>query len=195
MSSGAGGSSPEERRAADLAAETRRRAEDLAQETTAKAGDLAEVTAAKALALAKALSETLAEIARRLDLYSAFGRRSRRIIIALAVSFAVDVTLTVVLSIVAIQANGTADTNSQLVQEVNAEQAALHAAQLTVCANGNTFRADQNIIWRRFVAILTTPTATSTKAQVAAADKLAAQFLAYVGTVNHPVDCAALYGK
>jgi hypothetical protein len=193
MSSSAGAGNPEERRAADLADETRRRAEDLAQETTAKADSLAQATAAKAFALAASLDQTLVKIAERLDRYSAFGRRSRQIIIALAVSFALDITLTVVLSIVAIQAAGTAITSAQLVQELHVQQTALHAAQLTVCANGNRFRADQNVIWRRFIAILTTPTATSTKAQVAKADKLAAQFLAYVGTVNHPVDCAALY--
>jgi hypothetical protein len=195
MSSSAGEGSPEERRAADLAAETRRKAEDLAQETTATAGDLAEVTAAKALTLASALSETLEEIARRLDLYSAFGRRSRRIIIALAVSFVLDVTLTVVLSIVAIQAHGTASTNAQLVEELHVQQTALHAAQLTVCANGNVFRADQNTIWRDFISLITKPAAGEPPAQVAKTDQLAMQFLTYVAAVNHPVDCAALYGK
>ena len=154
-----------------------------------------EETAAQALALASDLSETLGEIERRLDLYSAFGRRSRQVIIALAVSIVLDVTLTIVLSIVAIQAHGTASTNAQLVGELHAQQAALHGAQLTACANGNTFRADQNVIWEDFVHILTTPTPSSTKAQIAQADKLAAQFLAYVATVNHPMNCAALYGK
>lgn len=154
-----------------------------------------EEAAARALALASDLSDALAAIAGRLERYSAFGKRSRRIIIALAVSFTVDIVLTVVLGFTALSAHDTANANSLLVREVNAAQVALHAAQLTVCGNGNAFRADQNVIWHRFVGILTTPTATSTKAQAAEADKLAAQFLGYVGAVNHPVNCARLYGR
>jgi hypothetical protein len=147
-----------------------------------------------ALALAEALGETLGEISRRLEEYSAFGKRSRQIIIALSVSFVLDVIITVVLSIVALQAHGTASTNAQLVQELHTQQAALHTEQLASCADGNTFRADQDIIWQDFIRILTTPTATSTKAQEAAADKLASEFLKYVTTVNHAIDCTALYG-
>lgn len=202
MSSSAGEGSPEERLAADLAAETQRKAEDLAEETAATAGSLAEATAAKALALASALSATLTEIARRLDEYSAFGRRSRQIItklrrinIALAVSLSLDIILTVVLGFTAFSAHGTADSNAQLVQELHVQQTALHAAQLTVCANGNIFRADQDTIWRDFIGLITKPAAGESPAQVAKTNQLAAQFLSYVGSVNHPVNCKALYGK
>lgn len=196
MSSGATGPSPdEEQRAADLAAGVEQRAEDLAEETAAKAGSLAEETAAKAFALAAALSDTLTEIARRLDQYSAFGKRSRRIIIALAVSFTLDIILTVVLGLTAFQAHGTAYSNAQLVQELHMQQAGLRAAQLEACAGGNTFRADQDIIWQDFIRIATTPAPGSTKAQITAADKIAAQFLAYITIVNRPVNCTALYGK
>lgn len=195
MSSSAGEGSPEERLAADLAAETQRKAEDLAQETAATAGSLAEATAARALALASALSATLTEIARRLDKYSAFGKRSRKIIIALAASFSLDIILTVVLGLTAFSAHDTANANSRLVQEVDAAQLALHAAQLTVCANGNRFRADQDTIWRDFIGLITKPAAGEPAAQVAKTDQLAMRFLTYVAAVNHPVDCAALYGK
>jgi hypothetical protein len=184
MGSGVIEGSPQERPAADLAAETQR-----------KADDLAAVAAAKALALAATLSATLGEIGRRLDAYSAFGRRSRRIIIALAGSFALDVIFTVVLGIVAFLAHGTAATNTQLVQEVHMQQAALQAAQLAACANGNVFRDNQTTIWRDFIAIITKAEAGQTQAQLAQSEKLAAQFLAYVTTVNHPVNCTVLYGK
>lgn len=192
MSSSATGGSPGEQPAADLAAETQRKADDLA--AAAGAGPLSDF-AARALALAGALSETLGEIGRRLDQYSAFGKRSRRIIVALVVSFALDITLTVVLGIVAFLAHGTADTNSQLVREVHMQQAALQAAQLQACANGNVFRENQTTIWRDFIAIITKAETGQTPAQVAESEKLAAQFLAYVSTVNHPVDCVKLYGS
>jgi hypothetical protein len=160
----------------------------LAEETAATASSLAEETAAKAMALAKALGETLKQIAERLDEYSAFGRNSRKIILALAVSFALDIALTVVLGLTAFQAHSTAATNSLLVQEV-------HASQLTSCANGNIFRADQDVIWKDFIGLLAAPTPGEAASQVAKVDKVAAQFLAYVAVVNHPINCTALYGK
>ena len=135
-----------------------------------------------------ALQQTVDEI-------TGYSRRTRKLMWALAGSLVLDITLTVVLSIVAFQAHGTASTNAELVQELHMQQSALHAAQLEACAGGNTFRADQDVIWGRFIGILTTPTATSTKAEVAKADKIAAQFLAYISQVNHPVNCAELYGK
>lgn len=182
-------------RADELAAEVTAKADELAAETSAKADALSEETAARAVSLALALSKTLAEIARRLDRYSAFGKRSRKIIIALMVSFVLDITLTIVLGFTAFTAHSTANTSAPLVQALHTQQAALHAAQLQACAGGNTFRSDQNIIWRDFIRILITPTAASTKAEIEAADKLAAQFLRYVTTVNRPVNCTALYGK
>ena len=152
-----------------------------------RADDLAGETAGRALALASALSDTLAEIGRRLDQYSAFGRRSRRIIIALAVSFALDITLTIVLGFTAFSAHDTASANAQQGRE-------LHAAQLMSCANGNVFRDNQTTIWRDFIVIITKAETGQSPAQVAKSQKLAAEFLAYVATVNHPVNCTALYG-
>jgi hypothetical protein len=184
MGSDATGGSPQERPAADLAAETQRKADALA--AVAAAGPLSDF-AAKALALAATLSATLGEIGRRLDAYSAFGRRSRRIIIALAVSFALDIILTVVLGIVAFQTHGAAAVNTEQGRE-------LHAAQLMACANGNVFRDNQTTIWRDFIVIITRAETGQTPAQVAKSEKLASQFLAYVATVNHPVDCTVLYG-
>jgi hypothetical protein len=160
----------------------------------AAADNLAAVTAAKALALVKALGETLAEIGRRLEQYSAFGRRSRQIILGLAVSFALDIIITIVLGLTALAAHGTAAANAQLVQELHAQQVALHTDQLASCANGNTFRSDQDTIWRDFITLITKPAAGEPPAQVAKTNKLAMQFLAYVSTVNHPVNCKALYG-
>lgn len=202
MSSGASGDSPEERPAADLAAEALRTAERLAQATTANGGGPAEAIAARGLALASALSEILTEIARRLDEYSAFGKRSRKILtrlrrmgIGLAVSLVLDIILTIVLGLTAVSAAGTAAANSQLVQELHAQQIALHSEQLASCANGNTFRADQDTIWRDFIGLITKPAAGESPAQGAKTGQLARQFLAYVAMVNHPVNCAALYGK
>jgi hypothetical protein len=165
-----------------------RRTAGEAAEKTAAAGDVAGETASRALALASALSEALGEITRRLSEYSAFGRRSRQVIIALAVSFALDIVLTVALGLTALSAHGTANANDHLVQ-------ALHASQLTSCASGNVFRADQDTIWRDFISLIAKPSPGETAAQAARTARLAAQFLAYIATVNHPVNCTALYGR
>jgi len=205
MSSGeTGGSSPgdppaAEASAAELAAgvesRAQARAEELAAETTAKADDLAEETAAKALGLAAALDDTLTQIAGRLDRYAVYGRRSRKIIIGLAVSFALDVIITIVLGFTAFSAHNTASANAGLVRGLHNAQVQLHAAQLEACSAGNVFRADQDTIWQGFIHIITAKPAPGTpESQVKAADKLAAQFLAYVAKVNHPVNCEALYG-
>lgn len=183
-------------RAADLARETSARAEELAAETSAKAAGLAIETAAKALELATQLTETLDKIGKRLEEYAVYGRRSRRIIIALTVSFALDIVLTIVLGFTAFSAHSTASTNASLVSGLHTAQVQLRAAQLEACAGGNTFRADQDIIWEDFIHVLIAkPAAGTPESQIEAADKLAAQFLAYVAKVNHPVNCEALYGN
>jgi hypothetical protein len=188
MNSGATGDSPEERRASDLAAETTAKASELAEKTAATADDLAEETAARALALASALSTTLGEIARRLNEYSAFGRRSRRIIIALAVSFALDIILTVVLGYTAFQAHSTADGNARLTQQ-------MHVAQLQSCDGTNKFRAAQDVIWEKFISLATQPAPGEPKAQAERAARIGAQFLAYVKKADTPINCTARYGK
>lgn len=136
------------------------------------------------------------------DDMTGYSRRTRKIIWGLAVSIALDVVLTVVLGLTAFQAHDAASSNTQLVQKVNAQQAALHmqqvalhAAQLSACANGNVFRVNQTTIWRDFIGIVAKPAAGESAAQVAKADALAAGFLTHVSQVNHPVNCVKLYGK
>jgi hypothetical protein len=125
---------------------------------------------------------------RTVDEITGYSRRTRRLIWGLIATTVLDIALTVVLGFTVSQANNASTANTQLVK-------ALHTAQLTVCANGNTFRANQTTIWQDFVKIITKPAAGEPAAQIAKANTLAAEFLAYVATVNHPVNCTALYGK
>lgn len=141
------------------------------------------------------LGDKLALVTGRLQEVSASSRGTRRLAVGLAASFALDIALTLVLGFTAFSAHDTASANAQLVGELHAQQLALHASQLASCANGNTFRADQDVIWQDFIGLVARPAPGETAAQAAKTGKLAAQFLAYVATVNHPIDCAALYGK
>ena len=111
-----------------LAAETAATAGALAAETAATADALAAETAARAFKLASALDATLVTIAGRLDRYAVYGQRSRRIIIALAVSFALDIILTIILGFTAFSAHSTASTNASLVSGLHTAQVQLRAA-------------------------------------------------------------------
>jgi hypothetical protein len=171
------------------------KAEALVAETVSAVDVVAVETATKALALAVELAETLEKISGRLEKItkrlgevSGYGRRSRRIIVALAVSFSLDIVLTVVLAFTAFTAHSTAASNASLVS-------GLHTANVMSCHNGNSFRAAQTSIWQEFVGLLTKPAPGESAAQIAATDKLAAGFLKNVVKVNHPIDCASLYGK
>lgn len=134
------------------------------------------------------LGDKLALVTGRLQAVSASSRGTRRLAVGLAASFALDIALTLVLGFTAFSAHDTASANAQLVGE-------LHASQIASCGNGNLFRADQDVIWQDFIGLLTRPAPGETAAQAAKTGKLAAQFLGYVATVNHAIDCAALYGK
>lgn len=116
------------------------------------------------------------------------GQRRGRILTGIIVSICLDLLITAGFGWTTVQVNDAQNASTQLVQ-------ALHTAQLTVCMNGNTFRANQTTIWRDFIALIAKPSAGEPAAQIAKTDQLATQFLAYVTTVNHSVNCTALYGK
>jgi hypothetical protein len=183
MSSSPGDTSPEREgaRADALGAEAAETARSLSAGTAETPEAMAVETAAKALELTERLAGTLEVISGRLEKYSVYGRRSRKIIIALAVSFTLDVILTFALGLTAVRAHDTAG--------------AVHQANITSCHNGNSFRAGQTKIWHTFVALAVRPTPGETAAQIAKSNELAAGFIASVERVNRAIDCRALYGK
>lgn len=142
----------------------------------------------EALDAARGLTDALDAVRSELAAVKQSARTSRRIAIGLAASFTLDIILTVVLGFTAYTASNVAASNASLVT-------GLHAANVTSCHNGDTFRAAQNTIWKDFVGILAKPSPGETKAQIAKTNELAREFLAYVAKVNHPINCSALYGQ
>lgn len=107
---------------------------------------------------------------------------------ALAVSFALDIILTVVIGITVIHSQDTASAASATASQ-------LHASNLAACASGNTFRADQDKIWAGFIDLIAMPSPGESAARKAEVKTYADNFLKFVRTVNKPNDCAAIYGK
>lgn len=119
----------------------------------------------------EAMSDTLVKVAGRLETVAARERRTRRLTLGLVVSIILDVTLTIVVSILSANALNQGST--------------LHRSQLAACAIGNQTRHDQVKLWG-FVLKLSAKDPHSNQAQLR-------MFKAFVDTTFAPVDCAGLY--
>jgi hypothetical protein len=114
------------------------------------------------------VSGTLDEVAAGLLKAQAYERRTRRLTWGLLVSLILDVALTVVVSILSINAISQAQ--------------AVHQSQLAACAVGNQARADQLKLWA-FLLATTAGNPGTNPAQLA-------QFRVFIGKTFKPVDCA-----
>jgi hypothetical protein len=113
------------------------------------------------------LKATKAEVVR----LRTYGKRNRLFIVF-------DVVLTVLLSGVG-------------AISVHAVQSAGHAnsAQLALCQAGNTARAQQVTLWTHLLAL---PPAPGAPKRTPAQKKQVTEFEAYIHSIFHPRDCAAL---
>jgi len=124
--------------------------------------------AASLAEVAKSAQETRA-LAMRVDAYS---RRTRRLTTGLIISLVLDVTLTVVVTLLSISALD--------------QGSALHGSQVAACAISNQTRVEQEQLWTYILQDAAPP---KTAAQKAADDK----FLAHVRATFAPVNCTAVY--
>jgi hypothetical protein len=137
------------------------------------------------LAALESLQVTLESTARELRKLRAAVRWGKKIIIALAVSFAADILITAGLGYNTIQAHDAA-------ARASATAAQLHASQVAACGVGNQIRARQILPWAKLVQI-SPPPPGETPVQRRAREKLISKFLAYVRSVNPTLNCAKLY--
>lgn len=121
-----------------------------------------------ALARMEALGETLNQVATTLNTVRERERTTRRLAIGLVISVFLDVALTVVVSILSVNA---------LSQNSN-----LHQSQLAACAIGNQFRTQQVQLWD-YLFQLSGGVKTAQERQLQT----------YVEKTFSPVDCARLY--
>lgn len=117
------------------------------------------------------LGQTLDKVAARIETVAGRERRTRHLAWWMIVSFALDIILTVVVTILTISAIS--------------QSSAGHRAQLAACAISNQTRAEQITLWH-YVVELSSQNPDSNKAQLA-------RFEAFVRATFAPVDCARLY--
>ncbi len=151
----------------------------------------------EAIEAARGLTETLrgtqeelAAMRRELAGMNTYGHRNRRLIAGLAASFALDLVLTIVVAVFAIQAH---DASSQA-RVAAALAAQNHASALTFCRAANVSAAAQVRLTTYFVAI-TQPPPGVPGAQAKATRARDAALLVYVRRSFAPKDCAQIYGR
>jgi hypothetical protein len=137
------------------------------------------------LATAQALQNALEGMTRQLSQVQAAVRRGRRIILALAASLVLDVSLTAAVSVAAVQAHSAST-------RANATVSELHAAQVSSCQAANQTRAQEVRLWVH-LAQVSSPEPGLTPKQKAQGEAEVTALLAYVKAIFAPRDCQAAY--
>jgi hypothetical protein len=125
--------------------------------------------------MSRRLEEVREDGEARIAFLAAYGRRNRRLILATIGSLVLDITLTIILAVVAVQAH-------------EASVAARHASasNLALCQSANVARHQQISLWD---FVLNLP---SSHRQTAQEKRNVVTFEAYLKKIYAPRDCAAL---
>jgi len=122
------------------------------------------------------LTESLGVVATQLgrvsELFTRTRRQGIRIVAGLAVSFVMDVVLTIVVALLSVSSLSQAS--------------AIHVSQLTACSIGNESRVAQIQLWGYVLQLAGSP-------KTPAEEERDRKFLAYVNRTFAPVNCAQLY--
>jgi hypothetical protein len=133
----------------------------------------------EALDAAKGLTGALNGVTQELKRLAAYGHKNRRMIWGLIVSITLDVLLTVVVAVFAIQAHD-ADASATAARQI---AAVAQQADRNLCLSSNVSRAQQLGLWD-YLFTLAGPAKTKEGA------KLDAEFLHHVATLFAPRDCS-----
>jgi hypothetical protein len=138
------------------------------------------------VATAQGLTDALTGMAGELNRLGAYGKRNRRLIWFTIVSLAVDVALTVVVGLLAVQSHHAS---------VTAQHAS--ASNLALCQAGNTARAQNRELWDHLIqeSLTSAPRPGETPAQRAQAKKELDGLRSYVNTIFGSRNCSALGKK
>jgi hypothetical protein len=132
------------------------------------------------VATAQGLTDALRRMTLELKQVRAYAVRSRRIIIALAISLVLDIGLTASVSVFAVKAQ-------DATTRANAAVNALHATQVAACQAGNQTRAEEVDLWDHIAAVSQTRKTTPRQRRE---DE---QLLAFIRKIFAPRNCIALY--
>ena len=117
------------------------------------------------------MTGALATVAGQLEKVAARERRTRLLAMGMLASFVLDIVLTVLVTVLSVNALSQAS--------------AVHQAQLAACASSNQIRAEQIMLWNYVVQL----SSQSPNSNPAALHK----FEAFVRKTFAPVDCAKIY--
>jgi uncharacterized membrane protein len=127
------------------------------------------------VATARALTAALDGLSGDIKRLTDYGIRNRHLIWALIVSLILDLALTIVIALVAVQAH-----------DANATALSAKAAQMALCEAGNTTRAQQRQLWFH---LLTTPRLPGSPPRTKAQQQQIDAFKAYISQTFAPRDC------
>jgi hypothetical protein len=127
-----------------------------------------------ALEAARRLTDSLHGVQNELRRVKKQGRKNTHLIWGLAVSLILDVTLTVVVALVAVQAHSASDTASQA-----------YASNQALCTATNSSRLQQIELWSYLLDLTKGPETPAEK-------KVIDEFTTYLHKVFAPRDCARL---
>lgn len=130
------------------------------------------------LRTARELQQALEGMTKQLAAVKATVRRSRRVIVALCVSLALDVCLTIGVAVATIQSSDASSRASSTVTQ-------LHSSNISACRQANVSRGEDIAIWDRLLKVPAGVPAAA-RAEVADLERL-------VGVKDKPRDCNALY--
>jgi len=118
-----------------------------------------------------AISTMLDKVSRRIEAVAGRERRTRLLAVGMLVSFALDIVLTVVVTVLSVNALSQASS--------------IHQSQLAACSISNQTRVEQITLWD-YVVQLSSQNPNANKAQLS-------QFEAFVKKTFQPVNCAQVY--
>jgi Mn-containing catalase len=124
-----------------------------------------------------------------------YGHRNRIIGVGAVAFTIIDVIATVVAIVavvVAIHASNRAAVAQAQASVAQSIAKAEHVSLLASCATGNAYRAEQVAVWGKLASLTKEPSGTS-EAKAARDKKAVDGFLAFVGQLNKPRDCATVY--
>lgn len=138
----------------------------------------------EAVAAAGKLSGSLDTMSRELRRLSEYGRNSRHMILALGVSLVLDLALTVIVAIFAVQAHDASDAAT------TATSTARHAyaSNKALCVASNTSRRQTIQVWVHLLDEAGPP-------KTAASRRFEDSFIAYLNKTYAPRNCSTLGAK
>jgi hypothetical protein len=137
---------------------------------------------------ARSLTDALGGVQSELQRLNQRVSRSRHMIVALAISLAIDLALTIVVAIFAVQAHDASDrATSATASAVHATQVAGHAyaSNYALCQASNTARHQTVGVWKHLLDEAGPP-------KTPAARRFEASFIAYIQRTYRARNCKAL---